>query len=228
MNEEILSMQTLDDFIKHLRKKHHPEFVPDFDPNDGGENARMLFLFEKPGPMTDSKNGGSGFISQDNNDKTAEATKKFLRKAGICRKDIVLWNCISAWNGTREITPKEKKEVKTEILQLLKILKKVSSIVFVGNEAKRHYKHLDKHLDSHGYEVTFSNHPSPLVFAAHKKKWSKIPKIWALATPIKQVKLFHRYGLCQIARLINIRALMQRHKIRQNLRRNRKQNRRNQ
>ncbi|WP_212036396.1 hypothetical protein [Bradyrhizobium sp. JYMT SZCCT0428] len=26
--------------------------VPDFDPADGGIEARVLFLFEKPGPMT--------------------------------------------------------------------------------------------------------------------------------------------------------------------------------
>lgn len=35
--------------------------VPDFDPLDGGINAEVLFLFEKPGPMA----SGSGFISRD-------------------------------------------------------------------------------------------------------------------------------------------------------------------
>lgn len=33
-------------------RKGHPVEVPDFDPLDGGMNARVLFLFEKPGPMT--------------------------------------------------------------------------------------------------------------------------------------------------------------------------------
>ena len=39
--------------------------VPDFDPLDGGVEARALFLFEKPGRMTAGQSG-SGFISRDN------------------------------------------------------------------------------------------------------------------------------------------------------------------
>src|SRR5690348_5073585 len=53
--------------------------VPEFDPLDGGTNAQVLFLFEKPGPMT-AESGirtGSGFISRDNDDPTAEATFNF-------------------------------------------------------------------------------------------------------------------------------------------------------
>src|SRR5271170_2745460 len=33
--------------------------VPEFDPCDGGIDARILFLFEKPGPKTDVARGGS-------------------------------------------------------------------------------------------------------------------------------------------------------------------------
>src|SRR5215472_17455807 len=53
-----------------LRKSGQGQ-VPDFDPLDGGINARILFLFEKPGPMT-SDGRGSGFISRNNDDPTAE------------------------------------------------------------------------------------------------------------------------------------------------------------
>jgi hypothetical protein len=51
--------------------------VPDFDPLDGGVNAQVLFLLEKPGPMAaeDGKRAGSGFISRDNDDGTAEAIR---------------------------------------------------------------------------------------------------------------------------------------------------------
>src|ERR1700733_350011 len=59
--------------------------VPDFDPLDGGVNARVLFLFEKPGPMTADgsafSGSGSGFISRNNDDPTAEATIAFMGKA---------------------------------------------------------------------------------------------------------------------------------------------------
>ena len=66
--------------------------VPDFDPLDGGVRAQALFLLEKPGPMTDSirvGRSGSGFISRDNDDPTAEAIHRFMNKAGIPR-DLTL------------------------------------------------------------------------------------------------------------------------------------------
>src|SRR5258707_532063 len=68
--------------------------VPEFDPLDGGVDAKILFLFEKPGPMTaeDGRRAGSGFISRDNNDPTAEATFDFMGQAGIPRKSTVIWN----------------------------------------------------------------------------------------------------------------------------------------
>jgi len=57
-------------------------FVPNFDPLDGGINAEFVFLFEKPGPKTDSTNGGSGFISRDNNDETAKSVFEFMNRIG--------------------------------------------------------------------------------------------------------------------------------------------------
>ena len=124
-----MQTNTLDEFISGVRQTHPNCFVPDFDSNNAKENARVLFLLEKPGRMTDPKNGGSGFISQDNNDPTARATKDFLSKAGIDRKDAIFWNCISGWNGTREITSEERTESIVEINELLRILVPLESIV---------------------------------------------------------------------------------------------------
>ncbi|WP_052650398.1 ADP-ribosylglycohydrolase family protein [Paracoccus sp. PAMC 22219] len=83
--------------------------APDFDPVDGGTDARLLFLMEKPGPMTDDRAPtgkiGAGSISRDNDDPTAEAVFNFMRQVRIPREDTVLWNVIPWWNGTRNITP---------------------------------------------------------------------------------------------------------------------------
>jgi hypothetical protein len=61
--------------------------VRDFDPADGGVKAQALFLFEKPGPMTVTggrgKRTGSGFISRNNDDPTAEAVFNFMHEAAI-------------------------------------------------------------------------------------------------------------------------------------------------
>lgn len=55
----------LAEYAERLRMRGLGE-VPDFDPLDGGVEARVLFLFEKPGPMTAEagKRVGSGFISR--------------------------------------------------------------------------------------------------------------------------------------------------------------------
>jgi len=56
-------------YAAKLRERRSVE-VPDFDPLDGGVDAQVLFLFEKPGPMTAGQGGtkvrsGSGFISRN-------------------------------------------------------------------------------------------------------------------------------------------------------------------
>lgn len=71
----------LTEYVAKLRLRGLGE-VPDFDPLDGGIEARILFLLEKPGPMTaeGGKRIGSGFISRNNDDSTAAATIGFMRK----------------------------------------------------------------------------------------------------------------------------------------------------
>jgi hypothetical protein len=75
-------------YASKVRRDRAPVEVPEFDPLDGGTDARVLFLFEKPGPMTaaSGKRTGSGFISRNNDDATAEATFKFMQQAGIPRE----------------------------------------------------------------------------------------------------------------------------------------------
>src|SRR5216684_534625 len=69
-------------YAAKLRERGSVE-VPEFDPLDGGVDARVLFLFEKPGPMTAElgRRTGSGFISRNNDDATAEATFYFMQQA---------------------------------------------------------------------------------------------------------------------------------------------------
>jgi hypothetical protein len=90
-------MEPLTSYAARLRERGE---VPEFDPCDGGTEAQLLFLFEKPGPMTSSQ-AGSGFIGRNNDDPTAEATFRFMQSAGIPRKLTVTWNVIPWWNGTR-------------------------------------------------------------------------------------------------------------------------------
>ena len=52
----------LTSFVLGLRTLHPDQEYPYFDPLDGGVDADLLFLYEKPGRITSNKGNGSGFI----------------------------------------------------------------------------------------------------------------------------------------------------------------------
>jgi hypothetical protein len=158
--------------------------VPDFDPLDGGHTATVLFLFEKPGPMTSLRRGqerkGSGFISRDNDDPTAEATFLFMRKAGLDRRLTTVWNMVPWWNGTRAIRAEELNAGMAALDELLNLMKNLQVVVLVGRRAAR----ARSHLEGRGIPVLQSPHPSPIVRASRPSAWQSIPDKWAAALPI--------------------------------------------
>jgi hypothetical protein len=164
-------------FVEKLREAHPDWEFPDFDPLDGGSNADILFLFEKPGPMTSSGGKGSGFISRNNNDPTAEATFSFMKEAGLPRKRTVTWNVVPGWNGTRNITPMELREGVDALKGLLPLLAKLRTIILVGQKAQRAMPL----VEGLGLQILVSAHPSPLVRASQPDVWRMIPSVWALA-----------------------------------------------
>lgn len=154
--------------------------VPDFDPFDGGIGAQLLFLFEKPGPMTatgrDSRSG-SGFISRDNDDPTAEATFRFMAQADICREDSVVWNAIPWWNGTRKIGRDEVRRGEIAARELVHLLPRLRVLVFVGARSAA----IEPAFRAFGLPSVKSTHPSPLVRARWPERWLAIPTQWSLA-----------------------------------------------
>ena len=164
------------EYTVELRKRDDVE-VPEFDPLDGGVDGQVLFLFEKPGPMTAvaGKRAGSGFISRNNDDPTAEATWNFMRQAGIDRTATVIWNTIPWWNGTRKIALDEIRDGVASFIALRARLSKLSAVVMVGNKAAR----LQPYLTTTGLELFRSYHPGPLVRARYRSRWEAIPSEWA-------------------------------------------------
>lgn len=151
--------------------------VPQFDPFDGGVEAQVLFLFEKPGPKT-SREGGSGFISRNNDDPSAEATFQFMQAAGLPRELTVTWNVIPWWNGTRKVTTQELQEGVRCVEDLVTLLPKLKVVVLVGRKAAR----AERYLTGKQLTVFTSAHPSPLVRASNPEKWTSIPSEWSQAS----------------------------------------------
>lgn len=169
-------MAPLVKYTAELRQREGVE-VPEFDPLDGGVNAQVLFLFEKPGPMTavEGRRAGSGFISRNNDDPTAEATFNFMRQACIPRNETVIWNIVPWWNGTRKVTADEIRGGAAAVISLRGYLAKLSAVVMVGKKAAR----VESYLKNTGLELFRSDHPSPLVRAKLRSRWDAIPSEWA-------------------------------------------------
>lgn len=149
-------------------------YVPDFDPLDGGAEARILFLLEKPGPKTEQRKGGSGFVSRDNNDATAEAIFRFMAIAGLRREDTVIWNTVPWWDQTINIKSAAWKEGLEHLHDLTRILPNLRSVVLVGAKAGRAGPFFEKK----SYGVWYSAHPSGRVRAAYPALYQAIPKVW--------------------------------------------------
>lgn len=169
-------IKPLTDFVRDLRNIENAE-IPYFDPLDGGIKAKYLFLLEKPGKMALESEGGSGFVSRNNNDETAKNIYNFLEEAKIARKDTIIWNSIAPWNGKTRITAEEVSINTDYLIKLLQILPKISTIILVGKKAQKFEKIiLEKY--SKKLKIIKSYHPSPKNKALAPKKFQSILEQW--------------------------------------------------
>ena len=68
--------------------------VPHFDPDDGGDRARVLLLLETPGPRMADVVGPARIVSRDNPTGTARNISRLSAAAGLARVDTVIWNTV--------------------------------------------------------------------------------------------------------------------------------------
>ena len=111
--------------------------VPEFDPKNGNECAKFLFLLEAPGPRAVE----TGFISFDNPDPTARNFQVQLTSAAIDRTEIALWNVVPWYleQGQR-IRPAgnhDFREALPYLPPLLAPMKNLCCVVLVGAAARR-------------------------------------------------------------------------------------------
>ncbi len=174
----------LTSYVESLRRQEPETEFQYFDPLDGGVEADMLFLLEKPGPMTSptGKKVGSGFISRNNDDPTAENVFHFMRSAGIERKRVVLWNVIPGWNSTIKYNAAEIRRGVQEVLHLLPLLSKLRTVVLVGGPARRAHPLLQTARPD--LLIHTSAHPSARCFQFNPEQWREIPKLWEAAARV--------------------------------------------
>jgi uracil-DNA glycosylase len=125
--------------------------VPGFDPLNGNENARFLFVLEAPGP----KSVASKIISFDNPDPTASNLRSQLSTAGIDRKDVALWNVVPWYIGNKKKTKiraavnLDIKEGQKYLIQVIALMPELKCIVLVGGAARRAHVFLSARTQAH-------------------------------------------------------------------------------
>lgn len=107
-------VKPLSDFVRSLRaERGGDDSIPWFDPTEAATDARILLLLEAPGQMATAAKG-SGFISADNNDGTAQNMWHLLREAEIDRRrEVVTWNVVPWYIGTeRGVLPLQQADIR--------------------------------------------------------------------------------------------------------------------
>lgn len=122
-----------------------PAHIPHFDPLDGGERARCLLLLDAPGRRAaDSGSAdvaGSGFVSRDNPDPSADNLRAALLQAGLPREATIIWNTVPWYIGTaNKLSPTLARNwhaAKPALRQLLPLLPALEVVVLLGRKAER-------------------------------------------------------------------------------------------
>lgn len=113
--------------------------VPDLDPLGGGRHTRILYLLEAPGPKAVPLRGGSGFVSMDNDDPTAQTVFQLTQQAGVNRDWVSLWNIVPWYAGDtsriRAVRPAEIQAGRDHLRQLLIRLPELRVVVTLGAPA---------------------------------------------------------------------------------------------
>lgn len=111
--------------------------VPGFDPNNGNEQAKYLFLLEAPGPQSLL----TGKISLDNPDPSATNLREQLAAASMHRKDIAIWNVVPWYLGSsttiRQARGDDIRAGVKYLAPLLSAMPNLRCIFLVGGAARR-------------------------------------------------------------------------------------------
>ncbi|MFJ5831458.1 uracil-DNA glycosylase [Streptomyces sp. NPDC093089] len=168
-------VRPLNDWVEKLRGRlGEGESVPWFDPASGGVEARSLFLLEAPGRKAMGaeaalRRTGSGIISVDNDDPTAQNCWNLRNEAGLRYELSLHWNVVPWYLGTADrIAAPGKTEIQRAapfLHEVISMLPALEVVVPMGRKAQAGWA---AYQEAHAPEVhTLPTwHPSPRVFAS--------------------------------------------------------------
>jgi len=180
--------------VDSLKDTQHGE-VPYVAPIYGGINASLLSVMRDPGPMTQTK-VGSGFLSMENDDQTAETFCRYLSDTSISTSEIVPWNAYP-WYINRKPLASELNEGAQPLFELIELLPRLRIVMLHGGSAKDGWRKLTKRypglVQEKSLHVIHTYHTSKQAF------WHKDPKIR------KQRKEHLKHSFKEASRLLSLK-----------------------
>jgi uracil-DNA glycosylase len=144
--------------------------VPSFDPENGNESAKFLFLLEAPGPK--AVDSDRGMVSFNNPDATARNLRSQLEKAGIGREEIALWNIVPWFIGNNKgtsIRAANGSDIEAGIKYLEPLvlaMQNLRCVILVGAVARRAHVFLSHTTTAH---IVSCHHTSAKVQNSNRK-----------------------------------------------------------
>lgn len=158
-----MNVSSLSLIVERIRSERQlSREVPGFDPQNGNEAARFLYVLEAPGP----KAVASGYISLNNADQTAKNFRAQIAAAGLRPADIALWNVVPWYLGNAKfskIRGAKSADVKQGLQYLTAVVAAIENlqcIVLVGGAARLAHIHLSHNTTA---RILSCHHPSPKV-----------------------------------------------------------------
>lgn len=124
--------------VDELQVESERGWLPYVAPMYGGVKARLLSVLRDPGPKTRTDQG-SGFLSMENDDPSAELIAGYFADAGIDASDVVPWN-VYPWYINRDPTALELDAGIEPLNRLIGLLPGLQVVMLHGGTARKGWR----------------------------------------------------------------------------------------
>ena len=139
-------------------------WLPYVAPIYGGVDARVLSVFRDPGPAT-QVGSGSGMLSIENDDPSAERYATLLAEAGLRASELVPWNAYP-WYINRKPSAAELDAGAEVLHRLIALMPRLRVVLLHGGDAQAGWRRFARRFPgtADGVMVVSSYHTSRQAF----------------------------------------------------------------
>lgn len=125
-------------FVDSIRDRDGRGWAPYVPPHHGGVDARVISILRDPGPAT-RLGTGSGFISVENDDPTAERMARLFDRFGIPSRVVLPWNAYP-WYINAAPNTAQSKAGALVLLELLELTPEIDVVLLQGRDAEKAWR----------------------------------------------------------------------------------------